>query len=121
METILKKGTILRLPVKEIRTENKKSYFIVIYQDTEYAIAMFEFQKDEPKPDLLTCIVKEHNPGSLVLIQDFSVIYKRFYTEGGIYRFMVRRNFTHLAQSYYEVADWNGLVFRLMLYGNAKL
>lgn len=121
METILKKGTILRLPVKEIRTENKKSYFIVTYQDTEYAIAMFEFQKDEPKPELLTCIVKEHNPGSLVLIQDFSVIYKRFYTEGGIYRFMVRRNFTHLAQSYYEVADWNGLVFRLMLYGNAKL
>lgn len=121
METTLKKGTILRLPVKEIRTENKKSYFIVTYEGLEYAITMFEFQKDEPKPELMTCIVKEHNPGNLVLIQDFSVIYKRFYTEGGVYGFMVRRNFTHLAQSYYEVADWNGLVFRLMLYGTAKL
>lgn len=121
MKKELKKGDVLRLPLKEIRTENKKSYFIVVYEDREYAISMFEFQKSEPKQDMMTCIVKEVNSGRPVFIQDFSIIYKRFYTEGCIYTFLVRRDCTNLATSYYEVSDWNGLVFRLMNYGTTRL
>jgi len=120
MKENLKKGDVLRLPLKEIRTENKKSYYIVVYQDREYAISMFEFQKSDPKQDMMTCIVKEVNGNNPVFIQDFSIIYRRFYTEGGIYTFLVRRDYTNLASGYYEVSDWNGLVFRLSQYGNSR-
>ena len=121
MKKELKKGDVLRLPLKEITTENKKSYFIVVYEDREYAISMFEFQKSEPKQDRMTCIVKEVNSGRPVFIQEFSIIYKRFYTEGCIYTFLVRRDCTNLATSYYDVSVWNGLVFRLMNYGTTRL
>lgn len=118
---ILAKGTPLRLPVKEIRVENKRSYYIVLHEGREYAITMFEFQKDEPKPDMMDCIVKQSGPSGTVFIQDFSQLYKRFYTEGGVYPFRVRRDCTAAAGAYYEVADWNGFVFRLFHYGSAHL
>lgn len=122
METTpLKKGSIRQLPVKEIRTENKRSYYIVIYGEKEYAISMFEFQKADPKPELLTCIVKEMNGQNPVFIQDLSPLYSRFYIEGNTYSFWVKRDCTDLANGYYELADWNGFYFKLQRYGDARL
>ena len=119
--TLLKKGSIRQLPVKEIRTENKRSYYIVIYGEKEYAISMFEFQKADPKPELLTCIVKEMNGQNPVFIQDLSPLYSRFYIEGNTYSFWVKRDCTDLANGYYELADWNGFYFKLQRYGDARL
>lgn len=122
METTqLKKGSMLRLPVKEIRTENKRSYYIVNFGEKEYAISMFEFQKADPKPELLTCVVKEMNGTSPVFIQDLSPLYSRFYIEGNTYSFWVKRDCTGLANGYYELADWNGFYFKLQRYGDARL
>ena len=75
---------------------------------------MFEFQKEEPKPDEMTCVVKSIVDETPYFIQDFSLLYRRFYTEGNIYTFQVRRDYSRLAVGYYEVADWHGFVFRLM-------
>ena len=121
MNTTLQKGTVLELPVKEIRTENKKSYFIVTYRGREHAIYMFDFQKEDPRTDTMKCVVKNVTDGVPVFVQDFAVLYRRFYTEGSVYTFMVRRDYTNLAMSYYEVADIHGLNFRLMLHGGKKL
>ena len=46
----MKKGDVLLLPIKEIRQENKKSFFIVSHEGREHAIMMFEFQKNDPAP-----------------------------------------------------------------------
>lgn len=121
MKTNLKKGQILELPIKEIRTENKKSYFIVTNEGREHAIMMFDFQKDEEVKDTLRCVVKEFRNEIPIFVQDFSLLYKRFYTEGAEYTFTVRRDYTQLAMSYYEVFDTHGFYFRLMLYGNERL
>ena len=92
MSIALQKGTILELPIKEIRTENKKSYFIVTHEGREHAIIMFDFQKDDPRTDTMRCMVKDVIDGVPVFIQDFSILYRRFYTQGTIYSFMVRRD-----------------------------
>lgn len=121
MKENLKKGTVIELPIKEIRTENKKSYFIVTYQNREHAIIMFEFQKEDPKTDTMRCVVKEMKDDVPVFVQDFSLLYRRFYSEGNIYPFTVRRDYTELAGGYYEVADMHGFIFRLILYAGKKL
>ena len=121
MKENLRKGTVLELPIKEIRTENKKSYFIVTYKNREHAIIMFEFQKDDPKTDTMRCVVKEVKDGVPVFVQDFSILYRRFYTEGSVYPFTVRRDYTELAGGYYEVADLHGFLFRLMFHGGKRL
>ena len=69
MNTTLQKGTVLQLPVKEIRTENKKSYFIVTYMGREHAIYMFDFQKEDPRTDTMRCVVKDMVDGIPVFIQ----------------------------------------------------
>lgn len=114
MDNTLRKGEKLRLPVKEIRIENKRTFCIVIYEEKEYPVVMFEFQKEDPKPDEMTCVVKSVTNGVPYFIQDFSLLYRRFYTEGNIYSFQVRRDYSGLAVGYYELADWHGFVFRLM-------
>ncbi len=119
--TQLKKGSTLLLPVKEIKTENKRSYYIVTHGEKEYAISMFEFQKADPKPEMLTCIVKEMNGENPVFIQDLTPLYSRFYIEGNTYSFWVKRDCTDLANGYYELADWNGFYFKLQRYGDAHL
>ena len=121
MKTMLEKGAVVELPLKEIRTENKKSYYIVTHEGREHAVVMFEFQKDDPVTDKLRCIVKEFRNEIPVFVQDFSVLYRRFYTEGAEYPFTVRRDFTQLAMSYYEVFDTHGFMFRLMFYGDKHL
>ena len=121
MKSNLQKGTVLELPLKEIRTENKKSYYIVTHENREHALIMFDFQKEDPIKDTLRCVVKEVKDDIPVFVQDFSVLYRRFYTEGAEYPFVVRRDFTQLAMSYYEVYDNHGFMFRLMLYGGKKL
>ena len=99
----MKKGDVLLLPIKEIRQENKKSFFIVSHEGREHAIMMFEFQKNDPRTDRLQCVVKEISDGQPVFVQDFSLLYPRFYTEGQTYQFLVRRDMTHMAGGYYEV------------------
>lgn len=121
MNTTLQKGTVLQLPIKEIRTENKKSYFIVTYMGREHAIYMFDFQKEDPRTDTMRCVVKDMVDGIPVFIQDFAILYRRFYTEGSVYSFLVRRDYTNLAMSYYEVADMHGFNFRLVFHGGKKL
>lgn len=121
MDNQLKKGDVLLLPIKEIRQENKKSFFIVSHKGREHAIMMFEFQKNDPRTDRLQCVVKEISDGQPVFVQDFSLLYPRFYTEGQTYQFLVRRDMTHMAGGYYEVSDWHGFAFRLIYYGNNTL
>lgn len=121
MDKELKKGDVLLLPIKEIRQENKKSFFIVSHEGREHAIMMFEFQKNDPRSDKMQCVVKEIRDGQPVFVQDFSLLYPRFYTEGQTYQFLVRRDMTHMAGGYYEVTDWHGFAFRLIYYGNNTL
>ena len=116
-----KKNKIYTLPVKEIRAENTRSFYIVEADGEEYAIPLFEFQKDDPTPERLSCLVKDVHDGVPVFTQNFAPIIARFYEEAKVYPFWVRNDFTQIPNGYYEVADWNGLYFRLQFYGNAKL
>ncbi|OUP09630.1 hypothetical protein B5F34_06140 [Mediterranea sp. An20] len=120
-ETRFKKDEIYLLPVKEIRTENTRSFYIVEADGMEYAIPLFAFQKNDPTPEQLSCLVKDVHDDMPVFTQDFAPIISRFYEEAKVYPFWVRNDFTQIPNGYYEVADWNGLFFRLQYYGRAKL
>lgn len=120
-ETRFKKDEIYLLPVKEIRTENTRSFYIVEADGMEYAIPLFAFQKNAPTPEQLSCLVKDVHDDMPVFTQDFAPIISRFYEEAKVYPFWVRNDFTQIPNGYYEVADWNGLFFRLQYYGRAKL
>ena len=67
-ETRFKKDEIYLLPVKEIRTENTRSFYIVEADGMEYAIPLFAFQKNDPTPEQLSSLELVHwdTRGSLV-------------------------------------------------------
>ena len=117
----MKKGTIIDLPVKEIRKADRRSFYVVELCGKEHAIGMFPFQKDDPQPDKIQCMIKDIHEGEPIVIQNFAPLLEKLYTEGKTYPFWVRRDCTQVPNGYYEVADWNGFCFRLMFYGNAKL
>lgn len=119
--TKLEKGKIYDLPLKEIRTENRRSFYIVEAEGKEYAIGQFEFQKRDPRPEKISCLVKDIHEGVPDIVQNFGPLLQRFYQEGEIYSFWVKRDVTYIPNGYYEVADWNGFSFRLQLYGKSKL
>lgn len=117
----LEKNGIYNLPVKEVRAEDYKSYFIVENGDKEYAIRQLKFQKGEPVPKTISCLVKDIVDGEPVIIQDFEPLLRTMYRVGEVYQFWVRRNLVSPLGGFYEVADWNGFFFRIQVNKKTKL
>ena len=121
MNQEIKKGVHIELELKEIRKENKHSYYIVTLNGEEHSIGMFPFQLDQEPAKTLHCYVKDVIDGKPLLVQDYSYLLKELYTVGQSYTFTVRRNFTQLPEPFYEVVDEKGIPLNLRKYGTAKL
>ena len=121
VRTKLQKGEIYEFPVKRKQTENYKTYYIIVAEGREYAIRLFEVQREEPLPKTLSCVVNDIRDGVPVIQQNTGALLHRLYEVGEVYSFWVRNDYTNMPLPYYELADWNGLYFRLMHYGNARL
>lgn len=117
----LEKDNIYDLLVKEVKIEGDKTYYVVVVNGKEYFVKQFGFQKQEPVPELISCLVKQTSEGTLYLVQNLAPILQKLYCVGEIYPFQVKTDMTDIPNGYYEITDRNGFVFWLQYYGNAKL
>lgn len=117
----LERDNIYDLLVKEVKIESDKTYYVVVANGKEYFVKQFGFQKQEPVPELISCLVKQTPEGTLYLVQNLASIFQKLYCAGEIYPFQVKADMTDIPNGYYEITDRNGLIFWLQYYGNAKL
>lgn len=107
----MEKGEVITLPVKGSKVAGGTLYFQVHYRGRERDIRAFEFQRTK-RPQRLQCIVKEVDAqGDPVFMQDIAAIIPQIYTVGDTYEFRVKSD--SLSAGFYEVADTNGLMFRV--------
>lgn len=116
-----KLGQSYLLPVKEVITENKKTFYKVEANGKEHNILLFDFQKDDEKPEDIACIVKELREGEPLFVQDTQPLLMRLYKENEVYPFWVKTDCSHLPNPYYEIADWHHFTFKLPAIGIDKL
>lgn len=112
---IFEKNGIYDLPVKTVRVKDYKSYYIVEAAGREYPIRQFKYQKKEPIPEVVSCLLKYIDGEYLVFTQNIIPSIQKFYKEGETYTFWVRKDLNDAFEGCYEVADWNGLYFRLFV------
>ena len=74
-----KLGQSYLLPVKEVITENKRTFYKVEANGKEHNILLFDFQKDDEKPEDIACIVKELREGEPLFVQDTQPLLMRLY------------------------------------------
>lgn len=116
-----KLGQSYLLPVKEVITENKRTFYKVEANGKEHNILLFDFQKDDEKPEDIACIVKELREGEPLFVQDTQPLLMRLYKENEVYPFWVKTDCSHLPNPYYEIADWHHFTFKLPAIGIDKL
>lgn len=119
LSTTFLKGKFYTLPIKEIREEGFNSFFIVSANDKEYAIRMFDFQKEDPAVLRLTelpCMVKDIHGDNIIFVQNFAQMFSERYIAGNKYTFIVNKEAScPLADyRYYDVRDENKVPFKLM-------
>lgn len=112
---VFEKNGIYDLPVKAVRVKDYKSYYIVEAAGREYPIRQFKYQKKEPTPEFISCLLKDIDGECLVFSQNIVPSIQKFYKEGEIHTFWVRKDLNDTFEGCYEVADWNGLYFRLFV------
>lgn len=115
---LYQKGRFYMLPIKDIRNEGGNSFFIVSANDKEYAIRMFDFQRNDPAVlDMreLPCMVKDVHGDSIVFVQNFALMFRDRYVSGMRYPFVVKEEVYSPTASvrYYDVRDAHGVPFRL--------
>lgn len=118
---VYKLGQSYLLPVKEVITENKRTFYKVEANGKEHNILLFDFQKDDEKPEEIACIVKELREGEPLFVQDTQPLLMRLYKENEVYPFWVKTDCSHLPNPYYEIADWHHFTFKLPAFGIDKL
>lgn len=114
-------GESYLLPVKEVISENKRTFYKVEANETEYNILLFDFQKDDDKPESIACIVKDLRNGEPVFVQDTRPLLARLYKQNLIYPFWVRTDYTNQPNPYYEISDLYNFNFKLPALGIDKL
>lgn len=114
-------GQSYLLPVKEVITENKRTFYKVEANGKEHNILLFDFQKDDEKPEKIACLVKELREGEPLFVQDTQPLLMRLYKEKEVYPFWVKADCSHLPKPYYEISDWHSFTFKLPAIGIDKL
>jgi len=105
--------------VKEKKMEGGTLYYVIEANGYNCDIKAFETQKGKSIQSIV-CIFKGYKNGKEpIFSQDFSVLIAQTYKVGGIYEFQVKTDVK--SQDYYEVIDKNGLIFRLVDYGDTKV
>lgn len=104
-------GEKISFPVKGSKVAAGNLYFQINHRGREYDIKAFDFQRSN-RPKRLQCIVKSVSPaGDPVFMQDIAVIIPQLYTIGNTYEFRVKSEVT--STGFYDVADGNGLIFKV--------
>ncbi|MDE5750332.1 MAG: hypothetical protein K2H87_06155, partial [Duncaniella sp.] len=114
----MEKGEKFTFAVKGSKVAGGNLYYQINAFGREYDVKAFDFQRGN-RPQKLQCIVKEVSPnGTPVFMQDISAILPQIYTIGQAYDFKVK---ALNPKGYYDVADENGLMFKLFAGNNRRL
>lgn len=106
----MEKGEKYTFTVKGSKVAGGNLYYQVNAFGHEYDIKAFDFQRRN-RPQRLQCIIKDISAsGEPVFMQDISAVLPQIYTIGDVYDFKVK---AQNPAGYYDVADDNGLMFRL--------
>lgn len=106
-------------PIKGSKVAGGNMYFEISFQGREQDIKAFEFQRKN-RPTQLHCIVKGFDEsGHPIFMQDIAAILPQIYEIGQEYEFRVKTDL--IAGSFYDVCDWNGLIFRLKVNHHERL
>lgn len=113
-----RKGRFYELPIQDIRNEGSNSFFIVNANGKEYAIRMFDFQRNDPtvrERTMLPCMVKDVHGGNIVFVQNFARMLGGIYAAGKRYPFVVKSEVESPVPDtrYYDVKDEHGVPFRV--------
>ncbi len=107
----MEQGEKITFPVRGSKVVGGNLYFQIFSRGREYDVKAFEFQRQN-RPQRLQCIVKGMDQsGDPIFMQDIAAIIPQIYTVGHTYEFRIKTDLN--SAGYYEVADWNGLMFRL--------
>lgn len=112
------KGKFYTLPIVDIRKQGVDSFFIIKANDREYAIRMFDFQRDDTSLCIgcdLPCMVKDVHGDVIVFVQNFAQVFKDRYLAGQKYQFIVCNEAYNpdTDNIYYDIRDKDGVPFRL--------
>lgn len=107
----MEQGDKITFAVKGTKVAGGNLYFQISSRGREIDIKAFEFQRQN-RPSRLQCIVKGFDAsGDPIFMQDIAAIIPQIYTVGHTYEFRIKTELN--SAGYYEVSDWNGLMFRL--------
>lgn len=125
-QEVYKKGKFYTLPLRCVRDEGKCSFFIVVANEKEYAIRMFDFQRTDPNlvsRTELPCMVKDVHGDNIVFVQNFSQMFGDRYEPEKPYPFTVNKVAYNPSDdfTYYDVRDEGGVPFRLECSKNTYL
>ncbi|MDE7142856.1 MAG: hypothetical protein K2O33_08190, partial [Muribaculaceae bacterium] len=105
------------LQVVERQMFPSKAHYIVNYNGLTYRIRLFDFQREEPVPSKIACIVS-HEGGRVEVKQDLEPLLAARYKAGESYDFTIDLDLTKQSGGYYKLVDGSG--FWLRLYPSAS-
>lgn len=94
-----------------------KAHYIVTYNGLTYRVRLFDFQRDEPVPAKIACVVS-HDGGKIEVKQDLEPLLAARYKAGESYDFTIDLDLTKQSGGYYKLIDGSG--FWLRLYPSAS-
>lgn len=107
----------VNLQVVERQMFPNKAHYIVSYNGLNYRVRLFDFQREEPVPAKIACIVT-HDNGKIDVKQDLEPLLAARYKAGESYDFTIDLDLTKQSGGYYKLVDGSG--FWLRLYPSAS-
>lgn len=80
-------------------SNHQKDTFVVEYNNKEYIVPLFEFQKDKETPKTIKCVIDENQK----IRQDLQTLFDEFYKQNRWFKFKIKNKWTGL--KYYELED----------------
>lgn len=102
----------VNLPVVERQMFPNKAHYIVNYNGLTYRVRLFDFQRKEPVPAKIACIVS-HEGGKIEVKQDLEPLLMARYKAGESYDFTIDLDLTKQSGGYYKLVDGSGFWLRL--------
>ncbi len=102
----------VNLPVVERQMFPSKAHYIVNYNGLTYRVRLFDFQREEPVPAKIACIVT-HDGGKIEVKQDLEPLLATRYRAGESYDFTIDLDLTKQSGGYYKLVDGSGFWLRL--------
>lgn len=117
----LKKNDRLTVKVLEKRQFSNKAIYEVEYNGQKLQVPMFEYQKEQPLPETIECVVQSVSDNSLYLQQNISALLRENYKIGQIYEYQVAQDYTTTSNPHYKLTDGTGFFFKLSAGPKLKL